>query len=374
MDSPLLVNVKSIEQHYVRAFENTLRKIGPSDAVSRFLSKYGNVRTKAIYACELHLYFRWLKGRDVSLSPDELIKDNLVCIFKSDPTDVSTKRKHTDLLNEYANTFLLEKGDSEAKRRLAAATIKEFYRRNDAQLFGDFDVASQPLKAPAGALYAEDVRKVLMALPLRIRTPLLISWQSGIEINRVLSTTFPIDQPAPIRIDLYGRKTHRRAYSTFIGSDSIMHLRMMNGQDFPQYHTVRSGLKEAARRLGEKGLLKNSRLESWHPHSLRHSFETEASHAGVKAEVRDFFLGHTTGIQWIYNHRDEIHPEDLNKEYLKIEPYVSLNPDQAVAREEYSGKERELRSEVEVLRRLYEELKGELRSSRSENPSHKSIA
>jgi integrase len=373
MKSPLLTGRMTIEQQYAATLANTLRKIGPSDSVTRFLSKYGNVRTRAIYACELYLYLRWLNGKTRTLTPDELVHDNLVCVFKSEAVDVATKRKHTDWLNEYVNIDMIANGNSESKRRLAAATIKEFYKRNDALLYGDFSLAGQAPSPPLKALYPDDIRKVLLALPLRTRTPLLLSWQSGIEINRVLSNRFPIDQAPPVKIDLYGRKSHRRTYSTFIGGDSVGHLRMMNGQAFPQYHTVLYGLKDAARRLSAKGLLKNPELASWHPHALRHSFETEASHAGVKAEIRDFFLGHIGGIQWIYNHRDEVHPDDLIKEYSKIEPFVSLNPDETVTRERYSGREKELRSEVEVLRGLYEELKEAIQSSRNENPSQRSV-
>jgi hypothetical protein len=36
----------------------------------------------------------------VSLTPDGLVQDNLLCVYKSDPTDVRTKRRHTDWLTE----------------------------------------------------------------------------------------------------------------------------------------------------------------------------------------------------------------------------------------------------------------------------------
>lgn len=46
-----------------------LAEIGPNKAVRRFLSGYGNARTRAAYVCELALYFRWLKSKDFSLTP-----------------------------------------------------------------------------------------------------------------------------------------------------------------------------------------------------------------------------------------------------------------------------------------------------------------
>lgn len=367
------------EQYYRATLDNTLRKIGPSKAVERFLSKYGNPGTQAIYASQLWLYWQYLTKRGLvpgdSKDPGGLITDNLASIFDSKATDVDTKRKHTDLLSDYVNKHLLnEKGSSESKRRLAAVAVREFYKKNDSPLWGDFTIASQPLEPPTKALFAEDIRQVLMALPVRTRAPLLISWQSGIEINRVLSMTFPVDQVPPVNVPLFGRKGHRKSYSSFIGAESVNHLKLTEGQGFVLYHAVLYGFRDAARVLGDRGLLRNPDPSSWHPHALRHSFETEASHAGVKAEFRDYFLGHIGGIQWIYNHRDEIHPEDLAAEYSKIEPYVSLNPDQAIVRKESSEKERSILNEFLSLRKAFEALQAEFLASRNAGPSPRSDA
>jgi hypothetical protein len=46
-----------VERHYASALRSALREMG-SDATDLLLSKFGNIRTKAIYACELKLYFR----------------------------------------------------------------------------------------------------------------------------------------------------------------------------------------------------------------------------------------------------------------------------------------------------------------------------
>ena len=51
-----------------------------------------------------------------------------------------------------------------------------------------------------------------MVVPLRSCVPLLISWQSSIEINRVLSMKFDPDQIAPAKVELYGRKGRKKAY------------------------------------------------------------------------------------------------------------------------------------------------------------------
>lgn len=364
------------EREYENAYRNAVKEIGESEAINRFLSKYGNWRTKAIYACEIKLYLRHLKeGMKVGLTPDQLITDNLECIFKSDATDVRAKRKHTDWLSEYVNDYLIKRGTSEAHRELAASVVKAFYKRNDSLLYGDFSIAQQPLQAPRKALKAEDIRAVLTALPLNIRAPLLVEWQSSIEINRVLSLSWTdlkgFDEGEhPVKIELYGRKKHRRGYLTFIGKDSIDHLKALDSREGAYVFPSKSGnfvndnwlnrrMRGTAMNLMKQGLIDQYPPESWHSHALRHSFETEASHAGVRAEFRDFFLGHVSGIQWIYNHRDELHPEDLVKEYLKIEPLVSLSPNEATLRNEYEQKENVLLKRLENLERLYAELKRE---------------
>jgi len=132
-----------------RKAENGLRlfleELGPSKAVETFLRNYGNVRTRNAYAGELCLYFRWLRGKGIDMTPDQLIQDNLRAVFESRPTDVTAKRRHTDLLGDYINTYLIvQRGDSEAKRSLAAAAIRGFYSSNDSQLFGQGAPPSNP--------------------------------------------------------------------------------------------------------------------------------------------------------------------------------------------------------------------------------------
>lgn len=356
-----------------RALAAFLEELGPSAAVDRFLRGYGNVRTRCSYAGHLALYLRWLKDRGTEATPDALIQDNLKAVFESTPTDVTAKRKHVDLLGEYVNGYMLQRAAGDSTRKVASAAIRRFYESNDSALFGFYQVAEQaPTLAPP-PLCAEDIRKVLLAMPVRSRTPLVVAWQTSIEINRVLETdwSFALDKEPPVKVELPGRKLHRKPYSTFMGADSVKHLKLMGPGNMPDYSTVLNHLHFAARKLGEGGLLKNPRIDSWHPHALRHSFETEAAHAGVKAEVRDFFLGHLKGIQWVYNHRDELHPEDLVLEYQKVEPFVSLDYTEASLKSRYQDREKEVLSEYLRLRRDFEALKAEFLASRSENPSQR---
>jgi hypothetical protein len=118
--------------------------------------------------------------------------------------------------------------------------------------------------------------------------------------------------------------------------------------------------KRMAMQLHRAGKVKNSNPSSWHSHPLRSSFETEGSHAGVPKQVRGYFEGHLADIMWVYNHRDEIYPEDLVREYQKIEPFVSLDPDEVAIRKKVEGEQSEeiqkLRNDVAPLTRAVEEV------------------
>jgi hypothetical protein len=219
-----------MEARYRARTIKALQKIGDSEAVSSFLSKYGKVATRAGYSACLAKYFAWLKSIGVNVTPDELITDNLRCVYESASVDVEVKR-HTDWLSQYVNDCLLKEGIAEQSRIVASSIIKTFYKRSDSPLFGDFAVSSQPLKAPPRALYSEDIRAVLKDMPLYARLPLLIEWQTGIEINRVMATKWGAirgieNASSPMRLEMFGRKKHRQPYLTFLGRDSVEGLRL----------------------------------------------------------------------------------------------------------------------------------------------------
>lgn len=352
--------------------ERFLARIGDCRSIQRILMKYGKVLSWS--ACLFHLdrYFTWLREKKgVTMSPDELIQDNLKCVYESASIDVQTKRRHTDWLDEFVNRFLVDKGIVDQSRATTASFVRLFYSRNDSPLFGAFAVSLHAVRPPPPPLEANDIRAVLKALPLAQRIPLLMMWQGGIEINRVLSLTWRdvsgIEQgDYPLRLQAYGRKRHRRVFHTYVGRDSIAGVKAWSekwadlqkkrpnpedlvfmGKGGPMsVGNLNEALRRMALRLARQGLVRNANPQSWHSHYLRHSFETEAAHAGVPKEVRGFFEGHVTDIAWVYNHTDAIHEEDLVSAYLKLEPYVSLDQTEATMKRDYEEKERVL------LRRL----------------------
>ncbi|MDG6916743.1 MAG: site-specific integrase [Nitrososphaerota archaeon] len=355
--------------------KRALTAIGGSEAAQRYIATYGKVGVKAQNAFRLGRYHRWLREeKGVGLSLDEMIRDNLFCVWKSDPVDVDVKRKHRAWLEEFVNVKLA--GCSLSYRRGTASIIKGFYEKNDSPLFGRVRVADSEAQRPPKALSAEEIRAVLKALPLQQRTPLLCMWQSGCEVGRMLSMKWRdlhgLETGKRIKLEFVGRKRHRRAYFTFLGRDSVEALRLWRGRwteligrepgpedlvFLGKYKApldrawLNVSLKRMASRLSAQGLIANGHPGSWHTHYLRHSFKTEAEHSGVKSGFVEYWMGHTEGISWVYDNRDQVHGQDFEEAYTKLEPFISLDENAAVLKDEYDLREKQMLSELLELKR-----------------------
>lgn len=363
--------------------EKVLKDIGEYKSVERFISRYGKTSSRTAALFHLGRYLAWLRDKKgVGMNPDELILDNLRCVFESKPVDVATKRRHMDWLDEFTNTYLKGKKIVDGSRAVSASMVKQFYERNDSALFGDFAVALDAVRPPPPPLEAQDIRVVMRSLPLQHRLPLIGVWQGGIEINRVLALTWKdIDGKGyPLKLQFFGRKRHRRAYHTYEGRDFVEGLKLWRerwtelqgreprpedlifmGKGGPMARGwLNDNFRETALALHRQGLVKNGDAASWHSHYLRHSFETEGAHAGVPKEIRGFFEGHVKDIAWVYNNSDTIHESDFEKWFLKLEPFVSLEPDRAALQVEFEEREKSLIKRVERAESFLAELKKEL--------------
>ncbi len=340
-----------------------LEKWGKYESVQRFVRKYRlKLNTCRGYLADLDLYFDWLRVVEVDISPDELIQDNLKCVFESGATEVNVKTTHTDLLDEYANIYLVEKGLSYSTRHRTVAAIREFYRRNNAALYGDFTLADgkalKRLKTPS----SDDIRQVLQALPIYHRTPLVLMWQTAAEPAAILALKWgDVNlEGRYIKLEFAGRKRHKQEYFALAGKDSITLLKIWRQKwtqnigrepaagDLIFFNKKRKEREEhgplspswlnecfkgTAMKLHREGLISNGDPDCWHIYALRHSFKTEAEHAGVKSGVVEFLMGHNKGISWTYDNRDQLHPADFEQEYAKLEPYLSLNPSEVLVEE-----------------------------------------
>lgn len=381
-----------------RDYKTFLELMGNDEAVLRFLNRFGNIGTRRSYAWQLYKYFGFLKRKGIAMSPSELLSDNLVCVYRSQDVDVATKRKHREWLAEFCNVVMLSEGIADTTRIGIASTVSNFYESNDSPLFGKVVVSRRPAVEGAPALTAQDIRTVLKSLSLSVRAPLVMSWQSGMEINRVLSLRWGdlarLDRGEyPLRLSFPGRKKHRRAYGTYLGHDSITILREWRskwsvlqkrqpqagdlvfmrgtGRGFDS-RSLTTEFRRTALRLHGEGLIQNGNPNSWHSHALRHSFKTECNHAGIEDSTSEAWMGHLGGIEATYNHQREIHPEDLVKEYAKVEPFVSLDYTESTLREEFEEERKswltELVSLKEEIRRLGLQPQGP-RASSSASPS-----
>ena len=155
------------ERNNAQKVAKLLEKLGRYPSVQKFIATYAKMTTKRAYLYNPAKYFDWLRdAKGITLTPDEMIVDNLRAIFESSAVDVVRKRKHPALCLEYANVYLLSKGTPEGSRKVAANIIKTWYQRNDSPLFGDFEVSSSDPIPPAPPLEIEDVRAVLKAMDL----------------------------------------------------------------------------------------------------------------------------------------------------------------------------------------------------------------
>jgi integrase len=377
------MQVSEAETYRERELKNQIsrfmEKWGGHESVQRFVRKYHlKLNTCRGYLADLDLYFDWLQVVGVTMNPDELIMDNLRCVFESGATEVGVKTAHTDLLDEYANIYLVEKGLSYASRHRTVAAIREFYRRNNAALFGDFTLADGKAKKRLKTPSSTDIRTVLKALPIYHRAPLVLMWQTAAEPAAILSLKWgDVNlEGRYLKLDFAGRKKHKLEYFTLAGKDSIVLLKIWRQKwtqnlgreptpgdliffnkkrkEREEHGPLSPGwlnecFKETAMKLHREGLISNGARDCWHIYALRHSFKTEAEHAGVKSGVVEFLMGHNKGISWTYDNRDQLHPGDFEEEYAKVEPFLSLDYTEALSKREIEARNEEV---MKLIREL----------------------
>jgi hypothetical protein len=80
-----------------RQAETLLKAVGDCPSVQRFVNKYGKASSRAAALFHLERYFRWLReAKGIALPPDELVIDNLKCVYESSAVEVPRKSaRHT---------------------------------------------------------------------------------------------------------------------------------------------------------------------------------------------------------------------------------------------------------------------------------------
>lgn len=343
---------------------------GEDPAVQRWLRKYGSAATRRGFGYRVAKYLQWMREeKGVKLSPSELLKANLENVYGSGPTETDRKRQHTDWLQEFVSLEGPMSGQSNSYRLTVATAVRMFYARNDSPLFGDFEVPVNNYEEKLTTqISIEEAKKYISVLPLRSKTICICLLQCGIRISEFLQLKWKKLQAeiekgeSPIKIML--RNDAGKEYFTYLGEDAITALKLYltfrrnlvrkptQPDEYIFIHDTGPGkhptdkplladyvTTQILRALTGKGLVKRNGKKKWrcdfHPHALRHLFKTECAHAGIHPMISEFWMGHDKGIEYIYNHQHELHPEDFVKMYRKVEPYLSITTiQQGLAKEE----------------------------------------
>jgi integrase len=291
-------------------------------------------------------------------TPEGLIRRNLENVFKSDAVDVARKREATDWLFEFIQRGGVSGAGGNSYRKCAASAVFSFYKRNDSPLFGDFKVPIDNYEEPKAALVEiEMAKKFISILPLRAKLAALIEFQSGLRVCDIVNLKWKQLMASygkgevPLKIEGL-RNDNGRGFYSFLGQDAVTILgiylkyrRNLVGRDIEpeDYLLVREGKATGSKdpveptyiqrqirlsalnaKFCEKKDGKHHRY-AYRTHLFRHLFKTECGHAGINPMISEFFMGHDKGIEYVYNHQHEIHPEDFIALYKKVEPYLSIS-------------------------------------------------
>ena len=329
-------------------------------------------------------YTEWLRstGRMPEGGLDALIEENQ---RSQQSPDVNTRIRHFEWADTYLNEVLVGKvGD--ARRKQIRYAVTSLYAANFSPLQGELRVALHDIPKKKKGILPEEARRVLLALPFPQRLPLLLQWQSGLNIFMVLCLRWGDLNltNSPMRLDFEGRKTNRHPFWTLCGRDSVEGLRLWRrvqmeflGREQEAndlvFLTRRSALPEpsylnqlmqrAAVRLSSEGLLK-SPPTNFATHSLRRCFKSTAMHLGFDRDSVEFMMGHspTSNMSSRYDTRSDTIPEDFYRMYATLEPHLSLTPNQAL--DSATEKER-LSREIETLRQKVNSLSNALEALQS---------
>ena len=202
-------------------------------------------------------------------------------------------------------------------------------------------------------LMVEDVRRLVLNSPQPYRAIFITLFQSAMGLaefeifnrygwRRVVDR---LDEPGPVRIDLYREKTSRtsvKKYYTFIGEDAKSQIRewlsIRPETDceclFVTYNKNRkewvpvTGLlignmiTKISKRIG---LIKPNGLGRYrvHAHEFRDLFRSLCTLSGVNHVASEFFLGHSID-KLGYDKSPEYDEEWFRNEYRKVEPRLNI--------------------------------------------------
>jgi len=352
------------------------RFVEGNGVVGDWVGRYegGTGRNKARVLCQFFKWLRMVKG--VELGPRGLL-DEQILLRKSD--SIEDRRRHLRWVLEFSRDNPDFRDLSDRRKYDIFVTIKNFYDFHEVPLTnvkGVFGRRRMP-KVKRKQITLADAKRILGALPQRERTILLIVLQSGMEIGAVLNkfnfmwpeVKAQLDVGRPrVKVEFSERKGNSFPYFTYFSTDAIQELKKW----LIQRHRTLNHLREQGKAIPESTLkqqpifitnqgtaytednffqainyYRRKGLTSFVSHQLRKLFKTEASvpERGIDRDVVEFMMGHVSGIGSMggtYDKTPEIHEDVIEKEYIKLEPYINIYSGEAAKQAERIQLEEEI--------------------------------
>lgn len=343
------------------------RFVEENEIVKSFLNKYNSVNGKGTYyqyAYSLCRYFKWLRMvKNWNVSPKDLLNDQ---IRRQSSTDVQDRSFHVKLALEHSRDNPDFKDFSDSRKYSIFVAIRNFYAYYEVPLtrakgiFGKRKKRKHYRKQMNLTMF----KKIFGVLEQRERTIVMIIFQSGMEIGAVLnkfSYMWP-DIKAQlqsgkerIKIEFDERKGNDNWYFTYISTDAIHELEkwLVERKNIVEQAKERFGyvnpkveagtpifishyatpykedhFYQAYKRKLQRYGLKNAAYDLV-SHQIRKLFKTEASipDRAIDRYIVEFWLGHTDGVEKVgaeYDRTPEIYERVIEKEYMKLEPYINI--------------------------------------------------
>lgn len=342
--------------------------IAEHEIVRQFLNKYRrglSFRTSYdTYAHALCRFFKWLRlEKSWNVSPKDLLNDQLSRLASKDIVD---RQFHVSLVLEHSrdNPDFSKMGDS--RKYQIFEVIKNFYEYHEVVLTtakGKFGKRKKRKNYPRQMSKA-DLKQVLGVLGQRERAICLMMFQSGMEVGAVIyKFSYMWNQIKPqleaglerIKIEFDERKGNGNWYFTYISRDAIHELRKwlvlrakIVERAKQRFGNVQPQIEEGtpifitnnATPYGERNFqhnylfamrrkgLKKKPYEKV-SHMIRKLFKTEASipERAIDRSIVEFWVGHTEGVEKVgaeYDRTPEIYEKVIEKEYMKVEPYINI--------------------------------------------------
>jgi len=328
-------------------------------SVRMWLGKFKR-RTRRQRAYILCRFFKWLRiVKGLDFTPDELLNSQ---IKLRGSNDVRARRQHLKWVLEHSRDNPDFRDFSDNRKYELFLAIKNFYDYHETTLTSAKNVFGRRMKRKTQhkQITLAQAKKIISLLPQREKTILLIILQSGMEIGAVLEKmSYMWDEVVGqveagklrVKVEFDDRKGNGLNYFTYFSYDGVQELKkwLLIRERIVLEHGDAVGKPIFLTHEGTGYTLNNyyqiinywrqrKQLPKFVTHQFRKLFKTEASipERGVDRDIVEFWMGHNNAIAsvgGVYNKVPEIHEDVVEREYMKLEPYLNIYSSKAAMRE-----------------------------------------